>query len=107
MTPSSLTIKLDFNETEEIPIGTQVILRFNFSSFEPIWNNDKEYTFDIEPKLIEKTIMEIIEEPSVDAVSIGTTLAMLILTSIMTGALSQLWGLINGLQLIVHLPLIA
>lgn len=37
----------------------------------------------------------------------ATTLATMIVSTTMTGALSQVWGLINGLQLIVHLPLVA
>ena len=37
----------------------------------------------------------------------GTTIVMLVLSTILTGALAQLWGLINVLQLIAHLPLIA
>ena len=36
-----------------------------------------------------------------------TTLAAMIMSTTLTGALSQVWGLINGLQLIVHLPLVA
>jgi hypothetical protein len=31
----------------------------------------------------------------------------MLLSTMLTGALSQVWGLINGLQLIVHLPLVA
>lgn len=42
-----------------------------------------------------------------EALGTVTTITTIILTTMLTGALSQVWGLINGLQLIVHLPLIA
>ena len=35
-----------------------------------------------------------------------TTIMTMVLSTMLTGALSQVWGLINGLQLIVHLPLV-
>ena len=35
-----------------------------------------------------------------------TTLAAIVISTVVTGSLSQLWGLINGLQLVVHLPLV-
>ena len=35
------------------------------------------------------------------AATVGATISQLL----MTGALTQLWGMINGLQIFVHLPL--
>ncbi len=37
----------------------------------------------------------------------AATTVTLVLRTVMVGALSQLWGLINGLSLFVHLPMIA
>lgn len=38
--------------------------------------------------------------------ALATSITTVVLTTAMTGASSQVWGLINGLQLVVHLPLI-
>ena len=38
---------------------------------------------------------------------LATTAATSVFRLVMVGALSQLWGLINGLSLFVHLPLLA
>ena len=39
------------------------------------------------------------------AVAAATTVTALVFRTVLVGALSQLWGLINGLSLFVHLPM--
>ena len=54
---------------------------------------------------------DIIEkEKGYDSGQVGAaaaTGATILLRTVLVGALSQLWGLINGLSLFVHLPMIA
>ncbi len=53
---------------------------------------------------------EVKKESSSTADVVGAaaaTTVTLVLRTVMVGALSQLWGLINGLSLFVHLPMIA
>ena len=50
-----------------------------------------------------ETLQQTVEaaESVTTAATVGATISQLL----MTGALTQLWGMINGLQIFVHLPL--
>lgn len=63
-----------------------------------------------EPHPDDVVVQEVKKEGSSAGDVVGAaaaTTVTLVLRTVMVGALSQLWGLINGLSLFVHLPMIA
>jgi hypothetical protein len=74
----------------------EVEMKMNFSSFEKTWDDNKVYKFEISKQPVVKK-----EEASTSQVVgqsvLTTAITSTILSIALTGASSQVWGLINGL----------
>ena len=103
MGEDSLTLKLVMHK---VPQNSMIDLKFKFSSFEKTWDDDQVFAFRLPEKEIARTELVQVGQ-AVGGITTATTIVIVILSTVLTGVLSQLWALINGLQLIVHLPLIA
>lgn len=79
-------------------------MSFNFSTFEKTWDDTKEFRYKI--TIPEKPVVESITLAAAGESAATSGVTTLIMTTALTGASSQVWGLINGLQLVVHLPLV-
>lgn len=82
------------------------MIKAKFSDFEPGWNDDDALvTIEIPKQKIqysEVTKQTVASAASTTQIATAATLGANIL---MSGAMSQIWSMINGLQIIVNLPL--
>jgi len=84
-------------------------LSANFSDFEPGWNDGSVLAKVEVPRLhlatvSEETLAAVDTAGSTTQAATAVTLGMNIA---MSGAMAQVWGMINGLQIITQLPLFA
>ena len=88
--------------------SSYVIVRADFSDFEPGWDNSKEllrYKIPKQNSNDEGTKQMLDSVGSAGASGTAATSAALGANILMSGAMSQVWGMINGLQLFVHFPM--
>ena len=86
-----------------------IIVRADFSDFEPGWDINKEllrYKIPKQNSSDEKGTTQMLDSVgSAGASGTAATSAALGANILMSGAMSQVWGMINGLQLFVHFPM--
>ena len=81
-------------------------IKLRFSSFEKTWDDYHVYEYAISPVGTKKLIGKELTASAAGESLIAYTITSFIMGIAIGGASSQVWGLINGLQLVVHLPLV-
>lgn len=107
--PNSLELDIKLSHPEHFTLGFEryLIVKLKFSDFEPGWN-------DNEPLIRVRVPTQKIQTASpavaakVDTAADATqtaTVATLTGNILLSASMSQVWGMINGLQLVTQLPL--
>jgi len=112
LTPTQLNIQMKFEDplavSRSVDFKDRVAVLFKFDDFEPIIVEEKALLVQELPKLLPATTLSNSINELGSAVQYGSTaIAATAVTAnlFMSAVLSQVWGMINSLQIFIHFPL--